>query len=225
MVKMRKFNNSGEGSLTFVKYDDNCLIYNAVCNQVGLELLSLGFMALLKDEQRMHWYVMRDLKRPNAKLPAYKQLSDEHLEVFTPMQWRLKLKNGKRIREEVPFMQDLLFIHDTREVLDLFVRKIPTLQYRYQKGGGYCQPMIVSDLDMERFIRAVRGSENPKYYLPEEISDTIYGRMIRIIGGPFEGYEGRLLTTRGSKVKRLLVELPNFFSVGVEVNPDLIEII
>ena len=162
-------------------------------------------MALLKNEQRMHWYVMRDLKRPNAKLPAYKQLSDEHL--------------------EVPFMQDLLFIHDTREVLDLFVRKIPTLQYRYQKGGGYCQPMMVADLDMERFIRAVRGSENPKYYLPEEISDTMYGRMIRIIGGPFEGYEGRLLTTRGSKVKRLLVELPNFFSVGVEVNPDLIEII
>ncbi len=148
-------------------------------------------MALLKNEQRMHWYVMRDLKRPNAKLPAYKQLSDEHLE----------------------------------EVLDLFVRKIPTLQYRYQKGGGYCQPMMVADLDMERFIRAVRGSENPKYYLPEEISDTMYGRMIRIIGGPFEGYEGRLLTTRGSKVKRLLVELPNFFSVGVEVNPDLIEII
>ena len=56
-------------------------------------------MALLKNEQRMHWYVMRDLKRPNAKLPAYKQLSDEHLEVFTPMQWRLKLKNVKRIRE------------------------------------------------------------------------------------------------------------------------------
>jgi len=23
-------------------------------------------MALLKNEQRMHWYVMRDLKRPNA---------------------------------------------------------------------------------------------------------------------------------------------------------------
>ncbi|CAG9865917.1 hypothetical protein BOVAC1_276 [Bacteroides ovatus] len=40
MVKMRKFNNSGEGSLTFVEYDDNCLIYNVVCNQVGLELLS-----------------------------------------------------------------------------------------------------------------------------------------------------------------------------------------
>ena len=54
-------------------------------------------MALLKNEQRMHWYVMRDLKRPNAKLPAYKQLSDEHLEVFTPMQWRLKRSEEHRL--------------------------------------------------------------------------------------------------------------------------------
>lgn len=49
-------------------------------------------MALLKNEQRMHWYVMRDLKRPNAKLPAYKQLSDEHLEVFTPMAMAVKVE-------------------------------------------------------------------------------------------------------------------------------------
>jgi len=40
MVKMRKFNNSRERSLTFVEYDDNCLIYNVVYGQVGLELLS-----------------------------------------------------------------------------------------------------------------------------------------------------------------------------------------
>lgn len=69
-------------------------------------------------------------------MPSYLLInnsSDEHIEVFTPMQWRLSLKNGKRIREEVPFMQDLLFVHDTREVLDQFVRKIPTLQYRYLK--------------------------------------------------------------------------------------------
>ena len=34
-------------------------------------------------EQQMHWYVMRDLKRSNAKLPAYKQLSDEHIEAVS----------------------------------------------------------------------------------------------------------------------------------------------
>jgi Transcription termination factor nusG. len=176
-------------------------------------------------EEKKCWYVMRDLKRPNAKLPAYKQLSDESIEVFTPMRWHLALKNGKRVREKVPFIRDLLFVHATQEVIHPLVRKIPTLQYRYLKGGGYCRPMIVADWDMERFIHAVKSSENPRYYLPEEVSDVMCGRMIRIIGGPFEGYEGRLLTTRGSKVKRLLVELPNFFWVGVEVSPDLIEIL
>ncbi len=47
----------------------------------------------------------------------------------------------------------------------------------------------------------------------------MYGRKIRIEGGPLSGYEGRLLTTRGSKVKRLLVELEGFLAVGVEVDP------
>ena len=32
-----------------------------------------------------HWYAMRDLKRSNALLPAYKQLSQAGMEVFTPM--------------------------------------------------------------------------------------------------------------------------------------------
>lgn len=86
---------------------------------------------------------MRDLKRFNAKLPAYKQLQTEDVEVFTPMRWKLTVKLGKRMREKVPFIQDLLFVHDTRKHLDAFVEKIPTLQYRYQKGAGYCEPMIV----------------------------------------------------------------------------------
>ena len=48
-------------------------------------------------------------KRANAKLPAYKQLLNEHFEVFTPMKEQLSVHGGKRTREEVPFIQDLLF--------------------------------------------------------------------------------------------------------------------
>ena len=49
-------------------------------------------------------------------------------------------------------------------------------------------------------------------------------RSIRIVGGPLDGYEGTLLTTRGSKVKRLMVSLPGLLTVGVEVNPEYIQI-
>lgn len=85
--------------------------------------------------------------------------------------------------------------------------------------------MTVNDADMERFICACKSSDNLKFYLPEEITPDMYKRKIRIIGGKLDGYEGYLLTVRGAKVKRLLVDLPNFFSVGVEVNPDMIEMI
>lgn len=51
------------------------------------------------------------------------------------------------------------------------------------------------------------------------------GRKIRIIGGPLDNFEGSLLTVRGSKVKRLLVELPDLLTVGVEVNPEYIQLI
>ena len=55
------------------------------------------------------WFVMRDLKRPNAKLPAYKFLAEQGLEVFTPMTWRLSVRHGKRIREERPFARSVHF--------------------------------------------------------------------------------------------------------------------
>ena len=85
--------------------------------------------------------------------------------------------------------------------------------------------MVVTDADMERFIRAVNATESPRYYLPEEITPAMYGRNIRIVGGTLNGYQGSLLTTRGSKVKRLLVELKGFLAVGVEVNPEYIQLI
>lgn len=177
----------------------------------------------MEESKRICWYVMRDLKRSNAKKPAYKQFNEKDIEVFTPMKWRLKDKNGKQVREKIPFIQDLLFVHDSREVIDPIVQRTPTIQYRYCKGGEYRNPMTVNDTDMERFIYAVNASNNPKYYLPEEITPEMCKHEIRIIGGNLNGYEGFLLSVRGSKVKRLLVQLPKFFSVGIEVNPDMIE--
>ena len=167
---------------------------------------------------------MRDLKRANAKLPAYKQLAEAHIEVFTPMRWRIATRRGAQIREEKPFVRDLLFAHATRSILDPIVERTPTLQYRYVRGA-YCQPMVVKDKDMQRFIGAVEASDTPRFYLPGELSAAQCGQMIRIIGGPLNGYEGRLLSIRGSKTKRLLIELPGILSVGVEVEPEYIQLI
>lgn len=176
------------------------------------------------NEETKQWYVMRDLKRINAKEPAYKLLEGKKMEVFVPKVYKLCTRQGKRVREEMPFIQDLLFVHETHLNLDPIVKKTPTLQYRWLRNT-WREPMTIPDADMDRFIRAVSNSEFPQYYLPEEIPSQMYGRPIHIVGGPLDGYEGNLLTMRGSKVKRLLVELKGFLSVGVEVTPEYIQFV
>ena len=178
----------------------------------------------MKSTEQKYWYVMRDLKRVNAKLPAYKFLENNGVTVFVPMKWQIIVKKSKQERISVPFMQDLLFVCDSRQHLDPLVEKMPTLQYRWLRNT-YREPMVVPQADMERFMQAVNTSESTQYYLPEEITPQMYGKKISIIGGPLNGYQGYLLSVRGSKVKRLLVELKGYLAAGVEVNPEYIQFV
>ena len=170
------------------------------------------------------WFVMRDLKRGNAKQPAYKLLGELKIRFFTPMVWKLRIRQGKRVRQQVPFMPDLLFVYDSRKVLDPLVEQIATLQYRFIKGGNR-QPTTVRNADMERFIRAVDAMNNPCFYTPEEINPDMLGKKVRIVGGLLDGYEGCLQKMQGSRIKRLFVELPNLLTAAVEVQPEFIQLL
>lgn len=79
-------------------------------------------------------------QRPNSKSPAYKVLQEEpyHLQgkLFVPLVQRVYTRSGKKVVKYVPFMTDLLFVHERREVLDPIVAFISTLQYRFSKFGG-----------------------------------------------------------------------------------------
>ena len=170
----------------------------------------------------IQWFVMRNLTRSNAKWPAYQMLDSLEIENFTPMVKKIFVRHGRRECREVPFIHDLIFVHDSRLVIDSIVEKVHTFQYRFLKGRV---PMTVGDKEMEDFKKAVEASESPQYYRPQDITPEMRKRRIRIIGGTLDGYEGCLLTVRGSKVKRLLVEIPTLLAASVEVNPDYIQLI
>lgn len=140
------------------------------------------------------------------------------------MKWRIVTKLGKRIRMELPVMQDLLFVHTNRITLDPIVEKIKTLQYRFLRNT-WREPMTVKDVDMMNFINAVKKSNFVQYYMPSEITSEMHNKRIRIVGGNLDGYEGYLLIVRGSKKKRLLVEIPGLLSAAIEVEPDFIQFI
>lgn len=193
-----------------------------MCESVGVA--AVKSVTAVSGDDACQWFVMRDLTRPNAKLPAYKLLDGLNIRNFTPMVWKLMLNHGKRERRQMPFIHDLLFVYASRAELDSVVETIPTLQYRYLRGG-YKVPMTVRAADMQRFMHAVRFSSSPQYYRPDEVTPSMRNRRIRIIGGNLDGYEGSLITTRGSKVKRLLVEIPMLLAATVEVETEFIQLL
>lgn len=176
-----------------------------------------------KSDERQ-WYVLRDLRRANAKVSGYELLHQAGYEVFTPMRWEVGGHGGARVRRQVPVIPDLLFVHTTREVFDAELRRIPTLQYRYVRGMQ-ATPMVVKSADMRMFISAVTASADARYYQPEEVSAAMCGHQIRIVGGALDGYEGHLLKVRGARTKRLLVNLPGLITAAVVVEPEYIQLV
>lgn len=168
---------------------------------------------------------MRDLKRRNANSLAVHDLKKAGFEVFTPMTRMVMSIGGRMQKRDVPVIQDLLFVHEPKATLDGFVAAYPTLQYRYMRGRTKDFPMTVRDDDMERFIFATGNTQAPLYYRPGEITESMYGRKVRIMGGVLDRYEGRLLSVKGMRKRRLIIELPGLIAAAVEVEPEYIQII
>lgn len=172
-----------------------------------------------------HWFVMRDLKRRTANTLAIHDLANAGVEVFTPMTQMVMKIGGRLQRRDVPVIQDLLFVHEAKETLDTVVNVTPTLQYRYQRGKTKDEPTTVRDEEMNRFIFAVGNTETPIYYKPGELTESMYGKLVHIHGGRLNGYQGRLLSIKGMRKRRLIVELPGLLAAAVEVEPDFIHFV
>lgn len=171
------------------------------------------------------WFVMRDLKRRNANTLAIHELKDAGMEAFTPMTQMVMTIGGKKQRRDVPVIQDLLFVHETKAMLDPFVAAHSSLQYRYMFGKTKDEPMTVRTEEMERFMFAVDHARTPLYYRPGEITEAMVGKRVHIVGGVFDGYEGNLLSVKGMRKRRLIVKLSDLLTVAVEVEPDYIRIV
>lgn len=180
---------------------------------------------MAEDTTAKQWFALRDLSRRNSNRMAYQELHDAGLEVFTPLTEMILTIRGRKQRRKVPVIQDMLFVHATREDLDPYVAANPMLQYRFLRGNKANEPAVVREEEMNRFILAVSNTENPRYYMPGELARSMYGRKVRIIGGVFDRFEGKLLSVKGMRKKCLIVEIPNMIATTVEVNPQYIQII
>lgn len=170
--------------------------------------------------EKQLWYAMRATYRRESE--AAKLLEKERLGCFIPMQYCFRVKQGKRVRELVPVVRNLLFVHSSASDIKRVKASVPYLQYITDTRNH--RKIIVPDSQMQRFI-AVAGTydEQLLYFSPENINLT-KGTKVRIIGGDFEGQEGIFMKVKGARDRRVVVAIQGVIAVAMAtLHPDLIE--
>lgn len=163
----------------------------------------------------------------NKEFVAKKLLDSKGIENFIPMCYRvMKKRDGRKVRELVPAIHNLIFVHTTRDIIQETKKGISYLQYLTRRDGTQNIPITVPTEDMNQFMAVTRTCNEELLYLePEEINLT-KGTPVRILGGPFDGIEGIFVKVKGVRSKRVVVLLPGVTAVATaEIKPDLIEVI
>ncbi|OKZ11673.1 MAG: transcriptional regulator [Bacteroides oleiciplenus] len=174
------------------------------------------------DKETEIWYAMRATYRREPD--AMRLLEKEKLGCFIPMQYKVSIKKGRKVRALVPVVHNLLFVHARPSDVKRVKSQVSYLQYITDTRSG--QKIIISDSEMQRFI-AVAGTYNDHlmYFQPDELNLS-KGTKVRITGGDFEGQEGIFLKVKGARDRRVVVEIQGVIAVALAtIHPDLIEVI
>ena len=160
--------------------------------------------------EKMQWFAMRATYRRGMQIKAL--LDKEGINNFIPMRYEVRIRNGRKRRELVPVISDLIFVHSVQSELQKVKFKLPYFQYMIDIRNG--QKIIVPDDQMRQFI-AVAGTY-----------DLRRGTKVRITGGDFEGYEGVFVKVKGARDRRVVISLQGVIAMAMAtLSPDLIEVI
>ncbi len=168
------------------------------------------------------WFAMRATYR--RELEAMHLLEKANFGCFIPMQYKISIRRGRKVRALVPVIRNLVFVHARPSEVQRFKSQITYLQYITDTRSG--QKIIIPDHDMQRFI-AVAGTYNDHllYFQPEELNLS-KGTKVRITGGDFEGQEGVFLKVKGVRDRRVVLAIQGIIAVALAtIHPDLIEVI
>ena len=176
----------------------------------------------MSSSEQMQWFAMRATYCRGMQIKSL--LDKQGINNFIPMRYEIREKNGRKKRELVPVIRDLIFVRAVQSELQRVKDRNPYLQYMIDIRNG--QKIIVPDEQMRQFI-AVVGTydEHLVFFNPDEVN-LRKGTKVRIIGGDFEGYEGVFIKVKGARDRRVVISLQGIIAMAMAtISPDLIEVI
>ena len=169
------------------------------------------------------WFPMRVTYQREMKVKA--ELDRLEIENFIPMTYQFtesrKQGDTELRRELVPAINNLIFVHSTKErISELKVSNelLEPLRYMIDQTAGEAHTiMTVPDKQMENFMRVASVTDDTVMFLDGTTIVGKEGKRVEIMGGPFEGVTG--VIRRVKRCKRVVVELEGITCVAIAFVP------
>jgi transcription antitermination factor NusG len=168
------------------------------------------------------WYVLYAANGKAVKVRSY--LEAAAIECFFPMYYKDRKIGGTEDYERValPLVCNLIFARASKSVLDPALkeakRKLAISSDLYYRDFGDKRAITIPDNQMRNFIAVAGNIEEQVIYLSNEEINFSKGVKAKITGGEFAGAEGIIMRIKGNK--RLVVSIPNLFSVATAYIPN-----
>ncbi|MBQ5527638.1 MAG: UpxY family transcription antiterminator [Bacteroidales bacterium] len=165
----------------------------------------------MMEDSGENWYVLRVTY--SRELKVQKVLQDKGMRVFVPMKTVREEKGGRVVKKSVPAVNNLLFVYsDQQTIYDHILSEGDAAVTRFIWDRVSRKPLIVPKRQMEDFIRVCEASADDAVFISEMDEKLRSGVRVRVCFGPLAGVEGTVI--RIKKSRRILVELPELFSVA-----------
>ncbi len=173
----------------------------------------------LRDREKTEWYALKVYFNKLSDIERLLKLEPEAIEIYIPCKKvRKQTKEGTVAVMHRPLVSSLMFVRTT----ELCVRRL-----RYDHTGRFSvysrpgtklwepAPIPERELNIFRQVCSV-GDEGLEMieYNPEKFSK---GQKVKVIGGTFEGAEGRIVRIKGDH--RLVVEIHGVCAIATSYIP------
>lgn len=155
------------------------------------------------------WYAMK--ASYGKALKAKETLDDMQVECYVPMRYEKRKINGRNKIIPVAAIPNLIFIKTDLNYLNDVKMKMDYLHNMLIKSvdGNLLEPIIIPELDMSHFMTVVRDVKENVKFVDVEINKMIIdeGARVRITEGRYKGFEGILCRPKGSRARKVLIDL------------------
>ena len=111
------------------------------------------------------WFAMRVTY--NREFKAKEFLDKAGLENYLPVRETIRIKSSRKVKERVPVVRGLIFVHGLLSDIQEIKARIPYLQYIVDRRSG--NKIIVPDRQMDLFISVTSSCDDKLLYFTGDL--------------------------------------------------------